>query len=109
MMLYMKNLKEQVIWNWFLDRKLSEKRMFPAIDIAKSGTRREDLLAFKRGTGSCRYYAQCTKRNEVRRGGGKILNMFERTKNNEEFVQIKKTKFIKKIKKFKIAFQINVL
>ena len=27
-----------------LDRKLSEKRIFPAIDITKSGTRREDLL-----------------------------------------------------------------
>ena len=30
-----------------LDRKLSEKRMFPAIDILKSGTRREDLLLSK--------------------------------------------------------------
>ncbi len=30
-----------------LDRKLSEKRIFPAIDIPKSGTRREDLLLTK--------------------------------------------------------------
>ena len=30
-----------------LDRKLSEKRVFPAIDIAKSGTRRDDLLLDK--------------------------------------------------------------
>ena len=31
----------------YLDRKLSEKRIFPAIDIVRSGTRREDLLLSK--------------------------------------------------------------
>ncbi len=33
-----------------LDRKLSEKRIFPAVDIAKSGTRREDLLLTPRNS-----------------------------------------------------------
>ena len=36
-----------------LDRKLSEKRIFPAIDINKSGTRREDLLTYTKGKGDC--------------------------------------------------------
>ena len=43
-MLYLKNSKVQAIWNFILDRKLSEKRIFPAIDINKSGTRKEELL-----------------------------------------------------------------
>ncbi len=36
-----------------LTASFPKKRMFPAIDILKSGTRREDLLLSKRGTGSC--------------------------------------------------------
>ena len=40
----MKNLKEQVIAKLFLDRKISEKRIYPAIDITKSEQRREELI-----------------------------------------------------------------
>ena len=47
MMLFTRNLREPVIWSLILDRKLQEKRVFPAIDIQKSGTRREDLLLSK--------------------------------------------------------------
>ena len=43
----MKNLKELEIWNFKLDRKISNRRIFPAIDILTSGTRREDLLMDK--------------------------------------------------------------
>ena len=39
----MRNSREPEIWSLVLDRKLSEKRIFPAIDILKSGTRRDDL------------------------------------------------------------------
>ena len=77
-----------------LDRKLSEKRVFPAIDIPKSGTRREDLLLNKE---------EQLAMDNIRKGlnGMKaddavetILNLFARTKNNEEFVQdVKKTRF----------------
>ena len=41
-----------------LDRRLQEKRVFPAIDIQKSGTRREDLLLSRRGAGSRIYHAE---------------------------------------------------
>ena len=53
-----------------LDRKLSEKRMFPAIDIPKSGTRREDLLLTPGRAGSSGYDAPCTEWSARRRGGG---------------------------------------
>ena len=65
-----------------LDRKLSEKRIFPAIDIPKSGTRRDDLLLTK-------------EEQEAVYLMRRALNMFDRTKNNDEFVQMaKKMKFI---------------
>ena len=51
-----------------LDRRLSEKRVFPAIDIPKSGTRREDLLLTKEEQEAV-YHAPCLKRYEVRGGG----------------------------------------
>ncbi len=59
-----------------LDRKLSEKRMFPAIDILKSGTRREDLLAFKRGTGSCESMRRALNGLTSEEAVDNILNMF---------------------------------
>ena len=40
----MRNLKAPATWSWCSTGKLSEKRIFPAIDILKSGTRRDDLL-----------------------------------------------------------------
>ena len=48
-----------------LDRKLSEKRVFPALDIQKSGTRREDLLARSGRAGSSVHHAKSIKRYEV--------------------------------------------
>ena len=78
-----------------LDRKLSEKRMFPAIDILKSGTRREDLLLSKEeqeAVESMRIGLNGVRQEEA---VDNILNMFSRTKNNEELIQmVKKTKFI---------------
>ncbi len=65
----MKNLKGTGNMELVLDRKLQEKRVFPAIDIQKSGTRREDLLLSKRRTGSGLHYAKSSQWNEVRRCG----------------------------------------
>ncbi len=77
-----------------LDRKVAEKRVFPAIDIPKSSTRREDLLLNEE---------EQQAMDNVRKGlnGMKaddavetILNLFTRTRNNEEFVQnAKKMRF----------------
>ncbi|MEG0805402.1 MAG: transcription termination factor Rho [Lachnospiraceae bacterium] len=76
-----------------LDRKLSEKRIFPAIDITKSGTRREDLLLDKEEQDAV--YRMRRGINGMRQDDAveTILNLFVRTRNNKEFIEnLKKTK-----------------
>ena len=78
-----------------LDRKLQEKRVFPAIDIQKSGTRREDLLLSKEEQEAVYIMRKALNGMKSEDAVEQILNMFARTKNNEEFVQmIKKQKFL---------------
>lgn len=78
-----------------LDRKLSEKRMFPAIDILKSGTRREDLLLSKEEQEAVESMRRALNGLRPEEVVDNILNMFSRTRNNEELIQmVKKTKFI---------------
>lgn len=75
-----------------LDRKLSEKRMFPAIDILKSGTRREDLLLSKEEQEAVESMRKGLNGLRQEEAVDNILNMFSRTKNNEELIQmVKKT------------------
>lgn len=75
-----------------LNRKLQEKRIFPAIDIAKSGTRRDDLLF----TSAEQEAASC-----IRKGVGgldqdkaveNVLNLFAKTHTNKEFIETLKKK-----------------
>lgn len=71
-----------------LDRKLSEKRIFPAVDIAKSGTRRDDLLLSKaeqEGVENMRKALNGLRSDEAAEN---ILNMFAHTKNNAEVVEM---------------------
>lgn len=76
-----------------LDRKLSEKRVFPAIDITKSGTRREDLLLDREELEAVEIMRRGINGMKTDEAVENILNMFVRTRNNREFVQmIKKTK-----------------
>ena len=78
-----------------LDRKLQEKRVFPAIDIPKSGTRREDLLLSSEEQEAVYTMRKALNGMKSDEAVDNILNMFARTKNNEEFVQmVKKTKFL---------------
>ena len=78
-----------------LDRKLQEKRVFPAIDIQKSGTRREDLLLSKEEQEAVYIMRKALNGMKSEDAVEQILNMFTRTKNNAEFVQtVKKQKFI---------------
>lgn len=78
-----------------LDRKLSEKRMFPAIDIPKSGTRREDLLLTKEEQEAVDSMRRALNGMRAEEAVDNILNMFSRTKTNKELVQmVKKTKII---------------
>ena len=78
-----------------LDRKLQEKRVFPAIDIQKSGTRREDLLLSREEQEAVYIMRKALNGMKSEDAVEQILNMFTRTKNNTEFVQtVKKQKFI---------------
>lgn len=76
-----------------LDRKLSEKRVFPALDIPKSGTRREDLLLTREEQEGVYIIRKALNSMRSDDAVETILNLFVRTRNNQEFVQIvKKTK-----------------
>ncbi|GKX64925.1 transcription termination factor Rho [Inconstantimicrobium mannanitabidum] len=70
-----------------LDRKLQERRIFPAIDIYKSGTRKEDLLL----TTEEKEVAYSIRKVMYRDGNVEnitqnLINMLSKTKNNDEFV-----------------------
>ena len=76
-----------------LDRKLSEKRIFPAIDIVKSGTRRDDLLLDEEEQAAMDVMRKAFNGLKPDEAVENILNMFAHTKNNKEFcMQIRKTR-----------------
>lgn len=78
-----------------LDRKLQERRVFPAIDIPKSGTRREDLLLTREEQEATYTMRKALNGMKSEEAVDSILNMFSRTQDNNEVVQqIKRTKFI---------------
>ena len=78
-----------------LYRKLSEKRVFPAIDIPKSGTRREDLLLSTDELDAINVMRKALNGLKSDEAVDKILDMFYRTKNNVEFVEtVKKMKYL---------------
>lgn len=71
-----------------LDRKLSEKRIFPAIDIAKSGTRRDDLLLTEEEQEAVNLIHKALSSAKAEEMTEEILKMFVRTKNNHEFIEM---------------------
>lgn len=80
----------------FLDRRLSERRIFPAIDINKSSTRREDLL-FTQKEQEC---SNCIRKLLAQSQSNadmveKILNILVKTKSNEDFIKV----FLENVKK----------
>lgn len=69
-----------------LDRRLSEKRIFPAIDLAKSGTRKEELLLTPselEGTWAIRKILSTADNAEATEN---LLNMLIKTQSNKEFI-----------------------
>ena len=76
-----------------LDRHLSEKRVFPAIDIQKSSTRREDLLLSQDELEAVYIMRKALGSSNTENNLEQIINLFRRTKNNKEFIET-----IKKIK-----------
>ncbi len=78
-----------------LDRKLSEKRIFPAIDLQKSSTRREDLLLNADELEAVNIVRKSLNGLKPDEATDRILDMFSKTRNNQEFVNMsKKMKFI---------------
>ncbi len=74
-----------------LDRKLSERRVFPAIDVAKSGTRRDDLLLTNKEEEAVLLLRKAIFSNEKSDDAiEKIIDMFAKTRNNTEFMEMVK-------------------
>lgn len=70
-----------------LNRKLQEKRIFPAIDILKSSTRREDLLLSKEEQEAMDVIRKLTNTMRPDDAVEQIIDMFAHTRDNEEFIQ----------------------
>ena len=69
-----------------LNRKLSEKRIFPAIDIMKSGTRRDDLLLTPEERAAADLVHKITNESKGEEAAERVLNLFSQTKTNREFI-----------------------
>ncbi len=74
-----------------LDRKLAEKRIFPAVDIYKSGTRREDLLLTEEEKSTLWTLRRQMSNESVLEVTDKVLELLKRTKNNSEFISMLKS------------------
>ena len=78
-----------------LDRNLSERRVFPAIDLPKSSTRREDLLLTQTEQEAATIMRRALNGMKSEEATERIINMFTQTKNNAEFIElVKKTKIL---------------
>lgn len=78
-----------------LDRSLSERRIFPAIDLTKSGTRREDLILTKQEVEATYLMRKAMNGMKSEEAMERIIDMFIRTKTNAEFIDmIRKTKIV---------------
>lgn len=78
-----------------LDRKLSEKRIFPAIDIAKSGTRRDDLLLDNEEQEAVEIMRKALNGVRSDDAAERIIDMFSKSKSNAELCQmVKKNRIV---------------
>lgn len=69
-----------------LDRRLSEKRIFPAIDLLKSGTRKEELLLTQKELEGEYYLRRLLSSGDPQEAAENIITMLMRTANNDEFI-----------------------
>ena len=78
-----------------LDRKLSERRVFPAIDIPKSGTRREDLLLDREEQEAVYIMRRALNGMKSEDAVENILNLFVHTRTNRELVaQVRRQRYV---------------
>ena len=78
-----------------LSRKLAEKRIFPAVDIAKSGTRREELLLTNEELEVVTALHKELSGNKSEEFLEQMMDLFKRTKDNKEFVQYTKKSLLR--------------
>ena len=71
-----------------LDRKLQEKRIFPAINIPKSSTRREDLLLAPDELAAINGLRKGFNGMKADEAVDQCINLFSKTRNNAEFVRM---------------------
>ena len=72
----------------FLDRNKNEKRVFPAIDVNKSGTRRDELLLTKQEYETVNAIRKTFSNLSTADFTEKLLNQMMKTRNNKEFLEI---------------------
>ena len=78
-----------------LDRKLSERRIFPAIDIPKTSTRREDLLLSAEEMEAINVVRRALNGMKSDEAVDKVLDLIAKTKTNIEFVQtVRKMRYL---------------
>ena len=78
-----------------LNRNLSERRVFPAIDLPKSGTRREDLLLNSNELEASTIMRRALNGVKSEEATENIIKLFTQTRNNADFIEmVKKTKII---------------
>ncbi len=70
-----------------LDRKLSEKRIFPAIDLNRSGTRREELLLTQKELEGAYLIRKLLSAGDNQEAAESIINLMQKTPNNEELIK----------------------
>lgn len=70
-----------------LDRKLSEKRIFPAIDLNRSGTRREDLLLSQKELEGIWGIRKMLNAGDVNEATEQLITMLMKTSSNQEFIE----------------------
>jgi transcription termination factor Rho len=71
-----------------LDRKLQERRVFPAIDIVRSGTRKEDLLLSKEELEAVNIMRRSLNRMKTDEAAENILDLFAHTRTNADLVRM---------------------
>ncbi len=71
-----------------LDKKLAEKRIFPAIDVYKSGTRREEFLLSEAEREIMYKLRRMVSDDSTQIASDKVINEMRKTKNNEEFIDL---------------------
>lgn len=79
-----------------LNRKLQEKRIFPAIDVAKSGTRRDDLLLTPLEKEAVDAMAKEFASSKAEESIAEVLKLFVKTKDNNEFLDLIKRSLLRK-------------